>query len=256
MQNLTTNATEILLSARNMQCHYGAVHALRGVDLDLQAGELFALIGPNGAGKSTLFAALAGEVPHASGTVKLAGHAIETLSVAQRSAAGLGRSYQTAQVFATLSVLDNVNLAMHFSGKMTENTALDYLQHAGLADYAMDCAGSLSYPNRKRLDVVLAMAQSPKVLLMDEPTAGLDADSRHALLSWVKAAAKARGMGVIFTEHNMDAVFAFADRIAVLVRGRIIALGSPAEIATNEDVRAAYLGENFQIKANLQHAAN
>jgi ABC-type branched-subunit amino acid transport system ATPase component len=239
-----------LFHASNLNYHYGAVHAVRGVDLTVNAGELLAMIGPNGAGKSTVFGLLSGDLKNAQSKVLLDGYDISRASVQARSGAGLGRSYQTAAPFATLTVVENLHVAA---------TALPHLAALRLAGLEAVLAGSglaalrdaavqdLPYADWKRLDLALALAQQPKVLLLDEPTAGLAHSERVAMMRWVRELAKTQGMAVLFTEHNLDAVFEYADRIAVLVRGALLAQGTPAQIAANADVQAAYTG-SYQIK--------
>ncbi len=247
------NAASPLLTASNLNYHYGAVHAVRGVNLELLAGELLAMIGPNGAGKSTVFGLLSGDLKNAHCTISLAGQDISRASVQVRAAAGLGRSYQTAAPFATLTVLENLRVAA---------TALPSLAAQRMAGLEAVLAGSgltalrdspvqdCPYADWKRLDLAMALVQQPTVLLLDEPTAGLAQAERVAMMQWVRHLAKTQGTAVLFTEHNLDAVFEYADRIAVLVRGSLLAQGTPSDIAANPDVQAAYTG-SYQMKAGL-----
>jgi ABC-type branched-subunit amino acid transport system ATPase component len=233
------------LEARNLSHHYGAVHAVRGVDLAVQSGELLAMIGPNGAGKSTVFSLLAGDMPCPTSQISLAGVAIERLSVQARAAAGLGRTFQTAAPFASLSVLDNLRVAATALPAQAQQrlAALPQLLHdSGLAALQHEAVQNLPYADWKRLDLALALAQQPRVLLLDEPTAGLAPEERHAMMHWVQRLAREQGLAVLFTEHNLDAVFAYASQVLVLVRGRVIAQGTPQVVANDPQVQAAYTG--------------
>lgn len=246
-----------LFQASNLNYHYGAVHAVRGVDLALNAGELLAMIGPNGAGKSTVFGLLSGDLKNTQSTVTLAGQDISRASVQARAAAGLGRSYQTAAPFATLTVLENLRVAATAQLELAAQrmAGLDaVLQGSGLAALRDSPVQDLPYADWKRLDLALALVQQPKVLLLDEPTAGLAKAERVAMMQWVRELAKLQGTAVLFTEHNLDAVFEYADRIVVLVRGAVLAQGTPSDIAANADVQAAYTG-SYQIKTAEMKAA-
>jgi ABC-type branched-subunit amino acid transport system ATPase component len=246
-----------LLQATNLNHHYGAVHAVRGVDIAVQGGEVIAMIGPNGAGKSTVFGLLAGDLKNTTGSVTLAGQNISHGSVQSRAAAGLGRSYQTAAPFATLTVEENLRVAatampqyaaVRLAGMETvlSGSGLTALRHVHVQD--------LPYADWKRLDLALALVQQPRVLLLDEPTAGLAHAERVAMMQWVRELAKTQGIAVLFTEHNLDAVFEYADRIVVLVRGAVLAQGAPSEIAANLDVQAAYTG-SYRMKPASQVSA-
>jgi branched-chain amino acid transport system ATP-binding protein len=239
-----------LLQAQNLNHHYGAVHAVRGVDISVQDGEVVAMIGPNGAGKSTVFGLLAGDFKNTRGSVALAQQDISRANVQTRAAAGLGRSYQTAAPFATLTVEENMHvaataLAQHAAQRLVGVEAV--LSGSGLAALRHVYVQDLPYADWKRLDLALALVQQPRVLLLDEPTAGLAHEERIAMMQWVRELAKTQGIAVLFTEHNLDAVFEYADRIIVLVRGAVLAQGTPNEIAANPDVQAAYTG-SYQMK--------
>jgi ABC-type branched-subunit amino acid transport system ATPase component len=234
-----------VFQASNLHHHYGAVHAVRGVDIAVQAGQLLAMIGPNGAGKSTVFGLLAGDLRNQHCTVTLAGQNISRASVQARAAAGLGRSYQSAVPFATLTVEQNLRVAATALPSRSQQRLAgleDVLAGSGLAPQRATFVQDLPYPDWKRLDLALALVQQPRVLLLDEPTAGLAQAQRHAMMHWVRSLASAQGIAVLFTEHNLDAVFEYADRIMVLVRGAVLAQGTPLEMAANADVQAAYTG--------------
>ncbi len=239
-----------LMQATNLSHHYGAVHAVRSVDITVHSGEVVAMIGPNGAGKSTVFGVLAGDLKNTTGKVSLAGQDISHATVQLRAAAGLGRSYQTAAPFATLTVEENLRVAATaLPHKATARLAVldTVISGSGLAALRHVYVQDLPYADWKRLDLALALVQQPRVLLLDEPTAGLAQAERVAMMQWVQKLAKTQGIAVLFTEHNLDAVFEYANRIVVLVRGAVLAQGTPNEIATNTDVQAAYTG-SYQMK--------
>ena len=261
--------------------HFGGVRALDGVSFQVAPGECLALIGPNGAGKSTCFACLAGQLDPGAGAVSWRGQNLLGLSPAQRLALGVARTFQVAQVFGALSVLENVQLALaaapprrggaggaggvggaegaeaaagkgaHLSawralGSQHQSAALEGLAAVGLADDAGRAAKDLPYGARKRLELAIALAPGPGLLLLDEPAAGLSGAERHDLMARVRCLASA-GMAVLYTEHNMDAVFGVADRVLVLVEGRLLAQGTAAEVAADEQVRLRYLGRSFVL---------
>lgn len=252
--------------------HFGGVRALDGVSFQLAPGECLALIGPNGAGKSTCFACLAGQLDPGAGAVSWQGQNLLGLSPAQRLALGVARTFQVAQVFGALSVLENVQLALaaapprsgtavganaaagkgaRLSGRRSlgsqhQAAALEGLAAVGLADDAGRAAKDLPYGARKRLELAIALAPGPGLLLLDEPAAGLSGAERHDLMARVRLLASA-GVAVLYTEHNMDAVFGVADRVLVLVEGRLLAQGTAAEVAADEQVRVRYLGRSFVL---------
>lgn len=258
------------LQVRNLVKHFDGVQAVRGVSFEVGTGECVALIGPNGAGKSTTFACIAGQHRLTSGEVLWAGARIDRLSPAQRLARGVARTFQVAQTFEALTVLQNVQLLLQAPRGLAAWNILDAMQldaaHAllvrvGLQDLAQADVLGLSYGAKKRLELAMALAgvvgadrARPKVgaqlLLLDEPAAGLAGPERAALMALVKSLAhdapaadrSAPGMAVLYTEHNMDAVFGVADRVLVLIDGQLAAQGSPHEIAQNEMVRTRYLG--------------
>jgi branched-chain amino acid transport system ATP-binding protein len=258
---------------------YGGVRAVRGIDFSVRAGECVALIGPNGAGKSTTFACIAGQARPDSGTVTWRGHPLSELNPAQRLAVGVARTFQVAQVFDALSVWHNLALVLPVMPPGALSSATRWLPwrrlpspgddaacagiitallgQVGLAQRADAVAGSLAYGDRKRLELAIALAgiagasQAPCLLLLDEPAAGLAAAERAALMATVRSlvdgAQSPLGLGpmaVLYTEHNMDAVFGVADRVLVLIEGQIVAQGAAADIARNPEVRMRYLGHD------------
>ena len=237
--------------------HFGGIHAVDGVSFDVAAGECVALIGPNGAGKSTCFACIAGQYPLTGGQVLWNGQPLEKLAPAARLRHGVARTFQVAQVFEALTVLQNVQLAIEASpaqsgvstfkilDRQSPDAAAALLDQTGLLDLAAEDVTSLAYGAKKRLELAIALAASPKLLLLDEPAAGLAEAERAALMRLVKKLA-GQGMAVLYTEHNMDAVAGVADRVLVLIEGRLAAQGSFDEISRDSVVRRLYLGESLQ----------
>jgi ABC-type branched-subunit amino acid transport system ATPase component len=243
-----------LLQVEQLRRSFGGVRAVDGVSFALAAGEVTALIGPNGAGKSTLFNLIDGQLAPQSGHVLFDGQALTTWSTAERTRRGIGRTFQVAQTFATLTVLQNVQLALVAADggalgitdllwNLQAEAANSLLAQVGLQQHAADAAASLAYGNIKRLELALALAAKPRLLLMDEPTAGMAAAERFALMQTIVALAGAINMAVLFTEHSMDVVFGFARRVLVLSRGQLIADGMPEAVRADTDVQRLYLGE-------------
>jgi branched-chain amino acid transport system ATP-binding protein len=222
---------------------FGGLRAVDGVDFEVARGEMVALIGPNGAGKSTCFNLIDGQLRADAGHVRVAGRAIGGLAPDAIARQGVGRTFQVAAIFASMSVRENVEVARHALGQAADANAADALLDAvgagGLADRH---AAVLAYGDAKRVELALALAGAPQLLLLDEPTAGLAPADRGALMRVVRTRVDADAVAVLFTEHDMDVVFAFADRVIVLDRGRVIAQGTPAEVRASPDVRRAYLG--------------
>lgn len=243
-----------LLTARDLRKNFGGVEAVAGVSFTLAAGELLALIGPNGAGKSTCFNLLNGQTPPDSGSVLLDGTDITGWPPRRVWRLGVGRSFQVAATFASMTVRENVQMALiarhglvwrflRPAHRLFRAEADALLAQAGLADQADQGCGALAYGALKRLELALALANDPRLLLMDEPAAGLAPADRRVLMDLVRRLARERNCAVLFTEHDMDIVFAVADRIMVMDRGKLIAEGDPAAIRANRLVQAVYLGE-------------
>ena len=248
-----------LLQVRGVSKHFAGVRAVDGVDFSIDVGEIVALIGPNGAGKSTLFGVVAGQYRATAGTVLFNGQALAGRDPAALARAGIGRTFQTAQTWGTLTVLQNVQLALSAAaGRVFDPfTRLDDIQAApahallsrvGLAERAALAAAALPYPDSKRLELAIALASAPRLLLMDEPTAGMAAAERMALMDLVRSllaesATGAQPLTVLFTEHSMDVVFGYAQRVLVMARGRLIADGTPAAVRADPAAQAAYFGE-------------
>ena len=244
-----------LLQVEQLQRSFGGVRAVDGVSFALAAGEVAALIGPNGAGKSTLFNLIDGQLAPQAGRVLFNGESLTAWSTAERTRRGIGRTFQVAQTFATLTVLQNVQLALvaaqggalgitNLLWDLQAQAAHSLLAQVGLQHRADDAAARLGYGDIKRLEFALALAAKPRLLLMDEPTAGMAAAERFALMQTIVALAGTSNMAVLFTEHSMDVVFGFARRVLVLSRGRLIADGMPEAVRSDTEVQRLYLGED------------
>jgi branched-chain amino acid transport system ATP-binding protein len=242
-----------LLLVEDLNKRFGGVVAARGVGFELAAGEMLAIIGPNGAGKSTTFNMVGGQLRPDSGRVVLGGKDITGKPPREVCRMGVGRTFQVAQTFLSMSVVENVQMALIAHAGRTRDLvaraaalyrpeALALLAKVGMEGDADRPIGELAYGDVKRVELAIALAAAPRLLLMDEPTAGMAPRERAALMQLTAGIARQDGIGVLFTEHDMDAVFAHADRILVLVRGEIIARGTPEEVRANEEVKRVYLG--------------
>lgn len=245
--------------------HYGGVKALDGVSFEVPAGQCVALIGPNGAGKSTCFACLAGQQAPGAGRVFWHGQDVSDLAPAERQALGMARTFQVAQTFDALTVAQNLQLVRarqrlswwdRLAGRERAQALAD-LQQVGLAELADAVVADLPYGAKKRLELAMALAGLPdaaehteRLLLLDEPAAGLAPAERCAMMALVQQVART-GVTVLYTEHNMDAVFGVADRVLVLMQGRLVADGTPEAVAQDPQVRARYLGQDFDAKGLL-----
>ncbi|MPS81366.1 MAG: ABC transporter ATP-binding protein [Achromobacter sp.] len=242
-----------LLQVQGLRKSFGGIDALAGVSFTLDAGQMLALIGPNGAGKSTCFNVLGGQLRPDAGSVRLDGRELVGLSAGKICRLGVGRSFQTAATFRSMSVRENVQTALLARDRLlfhpwrrADRHALDeamsLLSQVQMADKALSPCGTLAYGDVKRVELAMALAHQPRLLLMDEPTAGMATNERHALMRLTRQLADTQRIAVLFTEHSLDVVFKHADRIAVLVRGALLTEGAPAAIAADERVRSAYLG--------------
>jgi len=249
-----------LLEVREASKHFGGIYALNAASLAVCSGEVHALIGPNGAGKTTLIHVLSGALAPDSGQVHFAGENLARRSMHQRVALGLARSYQITNVFPRLSVLDNVTIAVQgrvrdwgssfsfwtpFSVSSVNSAIIDeayaVLEQVSLGTVSGRRAGQLAHGQQRCLEVALALATRPKLLLLDEPMAGMGPDESAGMVELVESLA--RRVTILLVEHDMDAVFRLADRISVLVGGRVIASGEPDTIRADPEVRRAYLGD-------------
>lgn len=244
-----------LVEAKGLTKRFGGVVAADAVSFTLHEGEMLAMIGPNGAGKSTTFAMVGGQLAPDAGRVLLGGEDVTGLSAAALFRRGIGRTFQVAQTFATMTVAENVQMALISAAgglgglfaparRLHRDEALAVLARVGMKDAAERPIATLAYGDVKRAELAIALAAGPRVLLMDEPTAGMAPKERADLMALTRAVARERGIGVLFTEHDMGAVFAHADRILVLVRGAIVADGPPEAVRADPRVRAVYLGES------------
>jgi len=249
-----------LLQVQNLGKSFGGIAAVDGVSFSIRPGELLALIGPNGAGKTTTFNMINGQLRADRGSVRLSGQ--ELLGFAPRDIwrLGVGRTFQIAETFASLTAIENVQMALlshHrrlFSFlKPARDFALlraqELLEQVGMADQAARACSELAYGDVKRVELAMALANEPKLLLMDEPTAGMAPQERHALMALTKRLVIEQNIAVLFTEHSMDVVFAFADRVIVLARGRLIAQGTPAQVRQDPLVQEVYFGTGATFHA-------
>jgi branched-chain amino acid transport system ATP-binding protein len=234
---------------------FGGFRAVSEVSLSVATGQIAAVIGPNGAGKSTLFNLITGHLRPDSGSVKLDDRDITGAPPYSICRMGIGRSFQRTNIFARLTVFENLQAAFlvhHGRGRnfwsrsealyRDETAAL--LASIGLADQSGSVAGTLSYGNQKQLELGLALASDPAMLLLDEPTAGMSATETHDTIALIEKIAGERALTLLFTEHDMDVVFSIAQKIAVLHQGRLIADGAPTEVRADPEVRRIYLGEH------------
>ena len=247
-----------ILSIKGLVKRFGGLTATDHIDFDVQPGEVHAIIGPNGAGKTTLISQLTGELHPDEGSVQFEGHDISRESVPARSLLGIGRSYQISQIFRDFTALENVMLAVQahaghsfsffkpVANDMTltapAQAALDLV---GLGARARSIAAEMAHGEHRQLELAMTLAGKPRLLLLDEPMAGMSQKESEEMIALIKTF---KGKyAVILVEHDMDAVFALADRISVLVYGRIIVTGTPDEIRNNQDVKDAYLGDQETI---------
>jgi branched-chain amino acid transport system ATP-binding protein len=229
------------LELRALRKSFGGICAVDGVSLRVGVGERVAVIGPNGAGKSTLFGLISGELRADAGEVLLGGRSVRGVAPARRARWGLGRTFQGARLFAGLSVRENLELARAAGGRGGEGVR-EALAEVGLADELERKAGVLAQGERKRLELAMVLAGEPRVLLLDEPTAGMGREERAEIMELVARAVARRGLTMVFSEHDMDTVFAHARRVVAMDRGRPIADGPPATVRGNERVKRVYLG--------------
>jgi branched-chain amino acid transport system ATP-binding protein len=246
---------EALLAVRGLIKRFGGLLASDGIDLDVAPGETHAIIGPNGAGKTTLIGQLAGDLRPDAGSIHFADLDVTRLDTPHRARQGLARSFQVTSVFRDFSALDNVALAVqaHAGSSFAfwrparaepalRDPARAALESVGLGPRAHVLAARLAHGEQRQLEIAMALATSPRLLLLDEPVAGMGPEESQKMVRFLGTLK--RRMTIVLVEHDMDAVFTLADRISVMVYGRIIATGTPAEVRGNEAVRRAYLGED------------
>lgn len=247
-------ATAALLTVRDLRKAFGAVQATNGVNLDVRAGEIHALIGPNGAGKSTLIAQICGEQQPDAGQILIDGRDVTSTPAYTRARLGLGRSFQITELCADFTACENVMLSLMLkTGRAFQAwsdprldpqlraQATTWLEQVGLADRGQALVADLAHGEKRQLELAVALARAPRLLLLDEPMAGMGAEESARMTDLLRAM---KGhYGILLVEHDMDAVFALADRISVLVYGKTIFTGTPDAVRHNPEVRAAYLGD-------------
>lgn len=249
-----------LLVVSDLSKSFGGLKAVDGISFSIRPGELLALIGPNGAGKTTTFNMINGQSGADRGSVRLSGNELLGLPARDIWRLGVGRTFQIAETFGSLTALENVQMALlsHqrrlFSfltpaRQIARARARELLAQVGLEEQGERACSELAYGDVKRVELAMALANEPRLLLMDEPTAGMAHEERHALMALTKRLVVEQNIAVLFTEHSMDVVFAFADRVIVLARGRLIAQGTPAEVRANRQVQEVYFGTGttFQV---------
>jgi len=242
-----------ILEVAGLAKSFGGVEAVRGVDFGVAAGELLAMIGPNGAGKTTCFNMLNGQVAADSGSVRLDGREIVGRKPREIWRLGVGRTFQITATFGSMTVRENVQVALLSHRRrladwwtpverLLRDDADQLLERVGMLGQAGRACSVLAYGDLKRVELAVALVGEPRLLLMDEPTAGMAAAERGELMTLAAGIARERSIAVLFTEHDMDVVFAHADRVLVLHRGQLIAQGKPAEVRASARVREVYLG--------------
>ncbi|CAG2160368.1 Lipopolysaccharide export system ATP-binding protein LptB [Cupriavidus numazuensis] len=255
-----------IVAAKGLYKSYGAIHVLKGVSLDIHRGETHAVIGPNGAGKTTLFKVLSGEILADAGEVLLNGSSVAQLDGYKRARLGVGRTFQVARVFSELTALENVSLAIEsrtagagLRGLVNVDIRLPacvateaarILADVGMASKRHEQAGLLAYGDRKQLELAMCLSLRPRVMFLDEPMAGMSPGDRAAAVVLIRRLSQEFGISVLLTEHDMDVVFALADRITVMNYGEVIASGTPDMIRSSATVREVYLGEEDRNARN------
>jgi branched-chain amino acid transport system ATP-binding protein len=248
---------DTILEARDLAKHFGGLHAVDGVDLQVQAGSLHSIIGPNGAGKTTLFNLLNGYLKPTHGQVLLRGRDITHTPLHRVAHLGLGRSFQITNVFPNLTVLENVRLAAQAIGhdnlklwkastRLTPYLDRSYaaIEQVGLKGKEAVSASALPHGDKRKLELAIILASDPQVLLLDEPTAGMASEQVPHLMEIIASIRTQGGKTIVLVEHNMNIVMRVSDRITVMHQGRVLAEGTPREIAANKAVQSAYLGES------------
>jgi len=251
-----------LLSVSNVGKSFGGVRANDSVSFDLDEGELLALIGPNGAGKSTLFNMINGQLRADAGSILFRGQELIGLKPREIWALGVGRTFQVAQPFNSMTAIQNVQVALmsrdrrifNFWRRGTDyghDEAMELLGRVSLEDQWNKPCSHMAYGDVKRLELAVALVHKPRLLLMDEPTAGMAPHERNELMALTKRLVVENRLSVLFTEHSMDVIFAYSDRVVVLARGRLIAEGTPAEMRVDPKVQEVYLGAGNTFAESL-----
>lgn len=250
-----TSLPAAILEVRKIAKSFAGFRAVKDVSLVLNQGERRALIGPNGAGKTTLFNLLSGRLSSDAGEIFFCGRPIHTLPAYEICRLGVARTFQITSIYPQLSALANVQVALFARSRRTRwlfrdaastdaEEAMVALRDVGLAEVALSVSGALSYGDQKRLELAIALALKPKLLLLDEPTAGVESGMRRHIVDLIKRICTEHALTLLFCEHDMEAVFSVADRITVLHQGEVLIEGEPEEVRRNDAVRAVYLGAN------------
>jgi branched-chain amino acid transport system ATP-binding protein len=249
----------LVLQTVGLRKHFGGVQAVSGVDLAVPEGDLRAIIGPNGAGKTTLFNLITGDLAHDSGQIYFRGEEISGLAPQDLCRRGLARTFQITSIFRRLTALENVQTALltyhrrHHdifrpARRLYRDEAMILLDRVGLGAQAAKPSGILSHGDQRRLELALALASEPHLLMLDEPTAGMAPKERHEVMALAAAIAADARLTIVFTEHDMDVVFAVARRISVLHQGAVIADGTPLEVRGDPQVQRVYLGQRIAAR--------
>ena len=242
-----------ILKVQNLYKAFGGLRAVVDVSFRLEAGQLMAMIGPNGAGKSTCFNLINGQLNPDQGSIFIMGQKVNGEKPRDVWKLGVGRTFQITSTFPSMTVLENVQMSLLSHNRRTKSLftnvsrlyvaeAMALIEQVGIADQADRPCGVLAYGDLKRVELAVALGNQPKLLLMDEPTAGMGPAERQGLMKLTESIAHTREMGVLFTEHDMKVVFDYANRVLVLNRGKMIAEGSPDEVQKNNEVKKIYLG--------------
>jgi ABC-type branched-subunit amino acid transport system ATPase component len=250
------STTPLVLKVESVAKRFGGVQALGGVTLDVRRGEFHAIIGPNGAGKSTFFNTLTGLIVPDTGSIVFEGRNLAGLAPHERVRLGMGRTFQITRIFPDLSLLENIQVALLAHDQLTLSPwrsasrhrpadARALLDRVGLTVPEHHLAATLAHGDRKRLELAITLAGEPRLLLLDEPTAGMAAQERLESIKMVHRVASELGVSCLFTEHDMAVVFSVASRISVLVQGKLLVTGQPEEVRANEQVQRVYLGESI-----------
>lgn len=248
-------AKTLSMRAAALSRHFGGVHAVANVSLDVNQDEIHAVIGPNGAGKSTLINLLSGDIPVSAGSIQLDGVDVTRFKAERRAQAGIGRSYQKTTIFPQFTVYENVRLAAQahsrnplrmfgsvFSDANVTRAAQEALERTGLVSRVNALANALSHGEQRQLEIAMVLATGPRIILLDEPLAGMGQQEARGVIDLIASLRK--GHAVLLVEHDMDAVFELADRLTVMQDGKVIASGLPHDVRTDPAVRAAYLGNH------------